>query len=489
MREQMNSAAWFIFLRACLCLFFASLVQGAPVSLESFQQHIRNSHPGFRIQVLDAQVAEKRRDAARGQEDWFITSNPYYRDEEPVSSSAFNPSELSTYGLDAALSRKIWKTGGELSMSLNYDYSDQITPLIEFPGAPAGQGFETSEPTFHRHRALITYLHPLLKNAGGLQDRLEYDMRDYVARITSIQAVENQEDLLLQLSSNFLQTVLLKEQRRIAVEREQLSREQLEASRQQRAQNLVDEVDLLRAENNEQLAKQRVVIAESNYRSALAELRVLAGYDEHFDPVFDVFATNAIPDTKALRVALEQDARLIRAIDLESQRLRWQGRALRDGVQAQLDLALSGGLSSGDVTYGDSLSFDQPEYQVGLRFSVPWGNRTIKRELEANELEVERNAKRREDLLRTLESGIQRIVLQMVELNKIIQLNQTQLESSRKQTAEEQKSYEQGRSPLTFVIQSRDGEAQAENRLVESAIQYQTLRLQLDAWVDALLPE
>ena len=126
---------------------------------------------------------------------------------------------------------------------------------------------------------------------------------------------------------------------------------------------------------------------------------------------------------------------------------------------------------------------------MGLRFSVPWGNRTIKRELEANELEVERNAKRREDLLRTLESGIQRIVLQMLELNKIIQLNQTQLESSRKQTAEEQKSYEQGRSPLTFVIQSRDGEAQAENRLVESAIQYQTLRLQLDAWVDALLPK
>ncbi|MFT5126367.1 MAG: hypothetical protein ACI97B_005025 [Verrucomicrobiales bacterium] len=77
--------------------------------------------------------------------------------------------------------------------------------------------------------------------------------------------------------------------------------------------------------------------------------------------------------------------------------------------------------------------------------------------------------------------------IQLGELETVLALNRKQMEAAKKQTVEERKAYDQGRSPLTFVIQSRDGEAQAGNLYAQNAVQYQKLLLQYRGLRDQLL--
>ena len=475
---------------ALLCLSGADIALAEqPIDLPRFQKHIQAHHPAFEAERLALKASEARRESTRSAEDWVLSSAPFYRDEEPVGSSAFTPTEQQSFGADATVSRQVWRTGGDVSLSLNYDFVDQQVPLIEFPGTPVDQGFESSQPTFHRHRALISYLHPLLKNANGNQDRLTYDLQGIGVQIQRIQVVEKREELVLQLSRKFIESVLLREQLRISDGREVLSRDQLKDSRDRRAQNLIDEVDVLRAENTFQLARQRTLLASARFRAALVELRVLGGLAEEAVPSFDLYDTKAVPEVDEVLVEIFAQARVLRALDLDGTRIQRQLAGLDNQERSQLDLVMSGGMGGGGESYSDSTTLDKPELQLGLRFQVPWGNNGVKHQRAAEHFELEQRAEQREDLRRTLEAGIRNTIIQLNELLAILEINRKQIDAARRQTVEEQKAYDQGRSPLTFVIQSRDAEAQAEILLAENATQFQVMRLQLLALTDQLVVE
>ncbi len=79
------------------------------------------------------------------------------------------------------------------------------------------------------------------------------------------------------------------------------------------------------------------------------------------------------------------------------------------------------------------------------------------------------------------------LLIQIVELEKVLELNQEQIKSAREKTTEEIKLYNQGRSQLTFVIQSRDNEENAKLLYAENASLYHTLLLQYHALLDELL--
>ncbi|MFT5121816.1 MAG: outer membrane protein TolC [Kiritimatiellia bacterium] len=477
-----------MYIRLLIFFGFPLSCFAAPLTLEEFQRLIVQTHPAFASEKLDIAVAEKKRDAAKGGEDWMLSSSPFYRTEEPVASSTFSPTEAQRFGADLGLSRAIWETGGRIGLSVNYDYTDQKIPAIEIPGLPSGMGLVTAQPTFHRHAAIISYLHPLLKNRNGNQDRLVYDLRDLDVQLLELQTLENREELLLQMSSKYLDWVNLFEQVRISRQREALSLDQFEETERRRDQNLVDEVDVLRAENGVQVARQRTVLTHARALAVLRELEILIGLeaDPTREPGFGLYESREHPVVEASWYA---SARPMRALDVLRDQVRRRLLSLEDGEEAQLDLALSGGLVSGDDTYGDSTRFNHPEAQIGLQFSVPLGGRTVKREAEAALLELQKVRKQEEYVELQLKAALENVQIQLGELEKVLELNRKQMTAANKQTVEELKAYDQGRSPLTFVIQSRDGEAQAANLYAENALQYQKLLLNYLALTDTLLSE
>ena len=78
------------------------------------------------------------------------------------------------------------------------------------------------------------------------------------------------------------------------------------------------------------------------------------------------------------------------------------------------------------------------------------------------------------------------LLISIKEMEKVLVLNQEQIESAKAKTREELRLYNQGRGILTFVIQSRDNEEQAKLTYAQNAANYHKLILQYRALMDEL---
>ncbi len=125
---------------------------------------------------------------------------------------------------------------------------------------------------------------------------------------------------------------------------------------------------------------------------------------------------------------------------------------------------------------------------MSLEFKALLGNRGIKAKIEKIDLQVRRLQEERRDLEISLEASLRNLQIQIVEMEKILELNQAQINSAQEKTVEELKLYNQGRGQLTFVIQSRDNEQNAKLSYADNAALYHTLVLQYHALLDELFP-
>ncbi|MFQ5823388.1 MAG: hypothetical protein ACE5JB_04970 [bacterium] len=72
-------------------------------------------------------------------------------------------------------------------------------------------------------------------------------------------------------------------------------------------------------------------------------------------------------------------------------------------------------------------------------------------------------------------------------MEKVLTLNQEQIESAKAKTEEELKLYNQGRGELTFVIQSQDSEQNAKFTYAGNAPTYHKLLIEYRALMNQLL--
>lgn len=103
----------------------------------------------------------------------------------------------------------------------------------------------------------------LKRNQSGVLDRLQYDLKQFDIDLAEVMAIENEEDFLARAASRFLDWVYLKEQHRIVAARLSLSEEQRANTQERREANLIDEVDVIRAEDAVRIARQDLYLIES----------------------------------------------------------------------------------------------------------------------------------------------------------------------------------------------------------------------------------
>jgi outer membrane protein TolC len=469
-----------LFVQPCCC---------QTIGLEEFLELVKESHPFFVKEKMSVEIEKKANERFLGSQDWILTSSPVYSYQEPVGTGAFTPETIDAAGIETTFERAFWNTGGRLSLSLSYDYSDQGFRATAADDAPVDPSVLVGPSELYENRAYLTYSHPLLQNSRGNLDRLEYDISNYTVDITELQSLENQEEFLLDLASRFLEWVLLSEQKRIADERLGLAEEELEQTQRKRDANLVDEVDVLRAKDAVLIAERNVVLVGSYWKSKQAELAVLAQSPEVYDlhPEFDLYSQQTMPSADEAVSELGERSRILEAFAVRKDLLFRQLEGLIDTKRPQLAFNVGAGLQSGDEEFADSLDFDQPDAFVSLLFRYPLGNRTATSDVEKAELEILRIQEETKSAQLDLEAAARNLLIQIGELEKVLALNKEQIESARKKTEEELKLYNQGRGQLTFVIQSRDNERNAKLVNAQNATSYHNLILQYRALTDELL--
>lgn len=188
-----------------------SLLQAQTITQDEFLDQLRQIHPLFEKERLSAQIAEEERNSYLGAQDWNVFSSVTFSHEKPALAFA-GPDRTDVFSTFGGVERLFWKTGGRLSASHSFGYTD----VNINPGGP---------DFFYRNQCAIAYVHPLLKNRGGFLDRLQYDLKQFDIDFSEVQALEHMEEFLAGAAAKFLDWVFLTEQKKIVSERSRLSEE------------------------------------------------------------------------------------------------------------------------------------------------------------------------------------------------------------------------------------------------------------------------
>jgi outer membrane protein TolC len=471
-------------------VFCIPLTAGAEsITLEDFLNRIQQRHPFFEKESISVEIDHKARQGLLGAEDWQISGTTFLSHQKLIPTSSFIADRIDVLGAEFAAERNLWGTGGRLSLSWSSQLTDQKVANIVIPFPTGNMIVPTGPSEFYQHMVFVNYAQPLLQNYSGKLDRLEYELSDYDIDFTEVQALENQEGFLVSMADRFLDWVLLTEQKRIAAERTRLAEEELERTIRKRKAYLVDQVDVLRAEDAVRIAEQNMVLVSSQWMALRAELSILCQSEDMCEksPDFDLYHREELPLPDEARLRLRERSRILETLRIRRDQLVHLKGGFEEQGRPQLFLNLGAGLQGGNDEFGEALVLDRPDLSVSLVFQHPLGNRTARANIDRTSLEIDRLDREIESISLDLESSLVNLLIQIQELEKVLELNLEQMESARAKTEEELDLYNQGRGDLTFVIMSRDNEQQAELTYAQNAAAYQKLLLQYRALADELL--
>ncbi len=464
----------FVFLIPLCCL--PVLLPAQTITQDEFLNLLIKTHPLFEKEKLTTQIEKEEQNSYLGAEDWTFFSAANYSHLEPAIAYA-GPEKMDTFSVDGGLERLFWKTGGRLSASFSSSLSYiKIDPVFGFPDH------------FYQNQLSITYTHPLLQNKKGFLDRLQHNLKQYDVDFSEVRAIENLENFLSDSARKFLDWVLLTEQRKIVSERLSLSEEELARTERKLKAHLIDKVDLIRAEDAVRIAKQNQMLVESQWKALQAELAVLSQNHKIYDlsPQFNLYEVREfIPLNEAIS-QLKAESRLIHTLNIRLKQLEYSLKGYEEILKPKLSALAQFNIKNAAEGLGRALGMDKPDLVVGLQYSFPIRNRTAKAQITKTDLQIHQLKKQVDDLTLTLASVLTNLYIQIRELEKVLTLNQEQIESAKRKTEEELKLYNQGRGDLTFVIQSRDNEENAKLTYAVNALTYHKLIIEYQALMDQL---
>jgi outer membrane protein len=445
------------------------------LTLVEYLDLVKATHPYFMKEQLTVEIEQKQAQSLLGAEDWFLSIVPTYTYLGKSSAPEYGASQIHRGGIEAGLDRALWSTGGRLGFGVTTSYTRQ----------DRGSGFEN----LYRNGIEASYTQPLLQNWAGTLDRLEYELSDFTIDYTQVQVYENQENFLLDVSIRFLDWAYFAREVAIREERLEIAKRGLEDVNKRYKANLVDKVDVLRSEDSVRLSEQGLVLAQSQWKAKQAELAVIADNDELFrrKPMYDIYRLEELPANDEVMMNMKSQSRLLKTFDILKKQLLYQRGGVEDQERAQLDLSVTAGLYGRNEAFGESLEIYQPEAIVSLIFAKPLGSTTAKGQIGKIEKQIAQIDEEKKSLERDLEASMINLLIQIRDLEDVLDLNRKQIESAQEKTKEELKLYNQGRSELTFVIQSEDNEEAAKLTYAGNAYLYQTLILQYLALLDDIL--
>jgi outer membrane protein TolC len=268
-----------------------------------------------------------------------------------------------------------------------------------------------------------------------------------------------------------------------------LNVEELERTERKRKANLVDEVDVIRAEDAVRIAKQNKVLIESRWKAVQAELAVLTNNDEfkNMSPEYNLFKIPVISPLDQSIASLKEKSRLLKTLQIRLDQLELVQKGYKETEKASLNFFTQMNTKNLDDKVAESLKMDKYDVIVGLQFQVPLEKRTAKFNIDKTELQKQQLRAQYDELVLTLTSALTNLHIQMQEMEDVLKLNQDQIESAKRKTEEELKLYNQGRGSLTFVIQSRDSEERAKLLYTQNALLYHQLLIQYKSLMDEIL--
>ncbi|UCF99121.1 MAG: TolC family protein [Spirochaetaceae bacterium] len=446
-----------------------------PIELEEYIDLVKENHPFFLKEELAVEVEKSDRETRLPRYEWRYSLMPQYTVlDGPVSSEFFeNLAQNAT--LQAGVQRS-YADGRRMGFAASTGYTWMQNPP------------ETFEKNAFQHGIEASISWQLKKNLELLA-RLDYDVREYNIKAKEVEILENQESFLVDPAILFIDWAYALELVAIYQQRLVLAEEQLATTNRMFRSNLIERLDVLRAEDAVRMAQQAIFEYESLAKSIQAELATLSAsqgiYEEK--PVFDFYSFVELPPANEAASRGKSNTRLKQPLLIVIEQLRYQSEAFGEREKATLDLFVEAGIYGPEDTFVESLEIIHPQATVGLSYSPPTGLEQVAAERAYISTQIRKLEKEIEAIEKTVETNVTTLLIQAVELEKVIELNRQLIESAEEKASEEARLYNQGRNMLTNVILSRDGVQAQKAKLVDNFARYHRLIIAYRAFMDELL--
>ncbi|MCK5832699.1 TolC family protein [bacterium] len=461
-------------------LITTALLAQESVTFDRFLNNLIETHPIFERTEYGPRIIEAEREGLTGSEDWNINSSAGVSSIAQTASTGMGIDRTTSAALGGGVSRTFWSTGGIMSAEISLgnkwlSYNDN--PIY---AASPNNAFENS--------IYVSYIQPLMKNWQGLLYTLPYDMKSVEAAQESLSILEVEENFLAMNTPYFLDWVYFLEEKKILEHRRDLARQSLEQTKKKRARNIVDEVDVIRAENSLKNVEMAIESNEMSFTSLIDRLVEITGDGQigGKSPRFDIFEAHELRDIEEIATEFVDRSRVLSKIKKTIELLDFKRKISEESMKSDLSLQARVGVKDYDEDFLDAIAMDKPDVSLNLIYEFPLDKTASKADLRSIELQVGQIRLQIAEAEIKYLSGIRALYAQVRDMQGIMAINREQIELAERQTIEEVKQYEVGRNDFTNVIRSQDSEANARLTLMRNALTYHKLYIQLLSLIDGL---
>ena len=434
------------------------------INEREFIERLKATHPFFEQQALSSQIKQVEKRLTTANEDWVISINGNYKNENAsdISSSTYN--KLNTTSADVSATRKIANSGSDITFK--HAWKDK-----------------NKDVNTTRNRFSLDYTYPLLRNRDGVNDQLDGDVAQIAIEKNTLERLEQEEDFILKKLKRFVDLAYAQEQQLINERRLALAGQELNLVKQKFAASVVDKVDVLLQEDAYQRAQQQLLQAQQDLILLRHEIAITLALN--FDQV--VANTDLYKIYSAKEVWLLADTRALKITALDQKTLKRQLFSFKNESQAKLDLNLGLASEGENSSYSNSLENQSATWNVGLDWSYPLGGVKSSNNVKKAEIKLARLAQYKREQL--LELNVQATILKekIKLLMQMLKSNKKQISIAKARTVEERGRYANGSGQASFVISAQNNEQNAQLGYAQVATNYQKAVLDFKATIDQLV--
>ncbi|PCJ61913.1 MAG: hypothetical protein COA79_06355 [Planctomycetota bacterium] len=446
------------------------------ITLKEYFELVKKNNPNYKKATLSKKIFQASQNKFLGKKNFRIFNHARYYKHELATGFPTEPNKVDGYSITTGIDKRFWQTGGT------------FTALITNSKINAEAVLYNSR--FTKNGISLSYSQPLLKNFGGKLSKLPYKLAGYHVKIKAIEEFENKEELLINFGQEFVICALLFQKLTIMNKRHSFAISQSKQLKKKLDQNMVEKVDLLRAQSLEKLIEQQKMMIESEFISSRIKVSIIAGSKKILNQniVYDFSKSIELPNIQTVIYKIKNTSRLIKMVDILMKQYYLKLSGTKNKGKPKLDININAQFEDGSEKFNDSTSLDKPSYSAGITFSHPIGNTTNKQELLKVRLELERIKLEKRNIEQLLESNTRTLISKIKFSKKIADLGNERILINTNKTIEEMKSYNTGKTQFSTLIQSQDEEQEAKFSYLENAAKYHGLLLHFYALTDKLVP-
>jgi outer membrane protein TolC len=448
------------------------------LDLDTFVRHILANNPGVQKILAENNIAEGTLEASLGVDDGVIGSSLKFAHTEP---NQIIGSELDRSN-DALLTLSYDRTFSEYGTRVSLGYNNQHTSRS--PSLSGSLGSSYYQPSF-----TLGLVQPLLKNAGGIQDKLNIKVNSLNLKLAKLNSKENLESYITQLAGLYLDWYLASRELAISKEvyEQVLAQENLTRTKVER--QVIEEHELLRVQETKEDYYSRLQQAMGRYEGLTHQIKyqmnLSVEHNENIEPK-NPKTTSLLQPKLRKEGYLTSISRLKIILDNLAQQQVLLLDAKGNSKKSDLNLNLAYTHHGEDTSYQDT---DKNDVSLMVEYKKPLGNRTATGNYAvqlAKKDQIESDTKQR---LINAEASLANLQSQIKSIFIAIKATERKINIATKKLKHEQRLFEIGNLDLFELL--KDEATQLESRLAKEKLYNQlfTLRLNIGELLDLNLKE